>query len=168
MGRPRKDTEKILRKLCDAISLGATYEMACKFAGIGSSTLRTWRSKAAEARPGSAAYQLIARLDEAESKAVVRWLSQIEVAARDGAWQASAWRLERRYPLDYGRQVVQHTGDVVLSGHPEWQQLRSSILAALADHPEARLRLAAVLSGEEVSGFESRNGTSNGTNGISH
>ena len=124
--------------------------------------MRTWRIR----RPGQArdaAHRLIARLDEAESKAVLGWLAQIEQAARQGAWQASAWRLERRYPLDYGRQVIQHEGDVNLTGQPEWQQLRTAILQALVDLPEARLRLAAVLTGELMAGEVHRNGSSNGT-----
>jgi hypothetical protein len=163
MGRPHKDTEKIIRRLCDAISLGATYEMAAKYAGITPSTLRLWRAQGAQAKPGTRRRRLIERLDAAESKAVLGWLAQIEQAARQGAWQASAWRLERRYPMDYGRQVIQHEGETTLTGQPERQQLRAVILQALVDLPEARLRLAAVLTGELIAGEVSRNGSSNGT-----
>jgi hypothetical protein len=162
MGRPHKDTEKIIRRLCDAISLGATYEMAAKYAGIAPSTLRLWRAQGAQAKPGTRRRRLIERLDAAESKAVLGWLAQIERAAREGAWQASAWRLERRYPLDYGRQVIQHEGEVGVTHQPEWQQLRSAILEVLAAYPEAKLALAAVLSGEPLSFPEHHNGT-NGT-----
>jgi hypothetical protein len=156
MARPRKDTEQTVKKLCDALSLGATYELACRYAGIGSSTLRTWRLQADQTKPGSQARQLIARLEQAETTAALRWLGQIEQAARDGAWQASAWRLERRYPQDYGRQVVQHEGSVALTSAPEWQQLRTSIMAALAPYPEVRAQLADLLTQAQ----EHRNGTS--------
>src|SRR5262249_52190193 len=101
--------------------------------------------------------------DDAEGKAVVRWLAQIEQAAREGAWQASAWRLERRYPQEYGRQVIQHDGQVHLTGQPEWQVLRTSILQALAPYAEARVALAALLSGDEAPMQERRNGSTNGT-----
>jgi len=158
MARPRKDTEKTVKKLCDALSLGATYELACRYASIGSSTLRTWRLQAEQTKPGSQARQLIARLEQAETTAALRWLGQIEQAAREGAWQASAWRLERRYPSDYGRQVVQHEGTVTLTQQPEWVALRSTILATLAPYPEVRAQLADLLTQAQ----EHRNGTGTG------
>ncbi len=34
-------------------------------------------------------------------------LAKIQKAAADGNWQAAAWWLERRYPADWGRRVVQ-------------------------------------------------------------
>jgi hypothetical protein len=37
----------------------------------------------------------------------VKWLARIEQAASEH-WQAAAWKLERRYPKDYGRSVQQH------------------------------------------------------------
>jgi hypothetical protein len=40
---------------------------------------------------------------EAEGKATVGWLAKIEKAASEGNWTAAAWKLERRYPNDYGR-----------------------------------------------------------------
>jgi len=163
MARPTKATEKIIQRLCDALSLGCTYELACKYAGIGASTLRMWRAHAAQAAPGTRAHRLIERLDEAESKAVMRWLGHLEQAARDGHWQASAWKLERRYFSEYGRHIVQHDGEVHLTGHPEWQVLRQQILSALAAYPEAKVLLADVLSGEGLAGEEHRNGATNGT-----
>ena len=43
------------------------------------------------------------------------WLAKIEQAANQGHWQAAAWKLERRYPQEYGRTVqnVEHSGTVV-------------------------------------------------------
>ena len=34
----------------------------------------------------------------------------IEQAAKDGTWQAAAWKLERRYPQEYGKTVQEHQG----------------------------------------------------------
>jgi hypothetical protein len=46
---------------------------------------------------------LRSRLAEAEGRAAIGWLALIEQAAREGNWQAAAWKLERRYPETYGR-----------------------------------------------------------------
>ena len=60
------------------------------------------------------------------------------------------------------RQELAHEGQVNLASAPEWVRVRSTILAALAPYPQARLRLAAVLSDAEPPMQESPNGTSNG------
>ena len=103
MARNSKYTDELVTKLCQAIELGATYELACNYAGITFETFRQWREKKPE---------FAARVHEAEGKATVKWLAKIEQAATDGAWQAAAWKLERRYPQAYGRTVQeqQHTG----------------------------------------------------------
>ncbi len=39
----------------------------------------------------------------------------IDKAAADGKWQAAAWKLERRYPSQYGRQekrLLEHSGEI--------------------------------------------------------
>lgn len=101
-GRPTKYTPETVAKLCQAIELGATYQMACNYAGIDDTTFTKWK----QTKP-----ELVARVRAAEGKAAVKWLAKIEAAAADH-WQAAAWKLERRYPNDYGKTVQeqQHTG----------------------------------------------------------
>jgi hypothetical protein len=44
-----------------------------------------------------------------------RNLEIIDKAAADGKWQAAAWKLERRYPTQYGRQekrLLEHSGEI--------------------------------------------------------
>lgn len=103
MGRRSKYTPEIVKKLCHAIELGATYELAAKYAGISYETFNEWR----KTKP-----QFSEQLNEAEGKATVGWLTFIEGSAAEGQWQAAAWKLERRYPQDYGKtiQEQQHTG----------------------------------------------------------
>jgi hypothetical protein len=101
MGRRSKYTPELVKKLCHAIELGATYELACQYAGISYEIFRQWR----ETKVG-----FLAAINDAEGKAVVGWLNLIEASAADGSWQAAAWKLERRYPHLYGRTVNEHTG----------------------------------------------------------
>jgi hypothetical protein len=61
------------------------------------------------------------------------------------------------------RQVLEHEGHVQLTSTPEWQALRTAITQALKDMPDARVKLAAVLAGEQRPLETPRNGTTNGT-----
>ena len=107
MARPTKYTPETAKKITDAIRVGATFHMACQYAGITEETFSQWRKKYPEFSEA---------VKEAEGGAVVKWLAQIEKAAADGTWQAAAWKLERRYPRDYGRSVVEqeHSGGLTI------------------------------------------------------
>jgi len=96
MARPTKYTPERVKRITDALRMGATYELACGYAGIGFDTFNQWRKTKPE---------FFEMLKEAEGAAAVGWLAKIEKAANDGEWQAAAWKLERRYPDDYGRRV---------------------------------------------------------------
>lgn len=100
-GRPTKYTPETVGKITNAIAVGATFTHACNYAGIDLDTFANWRKKYSEFSDA---------IKEAEGKAVVGWLAKIEKAANDGNWTAAAWKLERRYPHDYGRTVQEHTG----------------------------------------------------------
>lgn len=101
-----KYTPDTVKRITDAIKLGATYKLASAYGGITFQTFNTWR----DTKPAFAQ-----ALQDAEGEAAVKWLAKIEAAASDGNWQAAAWKLERRYPQDYGRHVQEHTG---LDGSP--------------------------------------------------
>ncbi len=101
MARPTKYTPETVKKITQAIELGATYELACGYAGISYDTFNTWRQTKAKFSEA---------IKEAEGKASVKWLARIEQATSEH-WQAAAWKLERRYPKDYGRTVQEHTGE---------------------------------------------------------
>jgi transposase len=106
VARPSKLTDAVITKLAEAIRLGATYEIACKYAGVTYQTLRNWIIDGETAREGSAARNLRDKLEEAEGRGAVQWLAVIEKAAKEGTWQAAAWKLERRYNKDYGNRTT--------------------------------------------------------------
>lgn len=97
MARPTKYDADTARKVTDSIRVGATYKLACAFAGVSEDTFALWRKKHTEFADA---------VMQAEGGAAVGWLAKIEKAANEGIWQAAAWKLERRYPESYGRQVV--------------------------------------------------------------
>ena len=106
MAARQKLTPDVQRRICDAIAIGATYELAAKYGGVAYETFRRWRE-------GNRAF--CAALEDAEGRAAIGWLAKIEQAASAGSWQAAAWKLERRYPQDFGRTIQEqhHTGTVV-------------------------------------------------------
>lgn len=96
-GRPSKLTPEITERFLTAIKLGATYELACKYAGITYQTLLNWRE-----RTEPAFLEFFEALTRAEGQAVIQWLAVLEKhGAATGQW--AAWKLERRYPETFGR-----------------------------------------------------------------
>lgn len=94
MARPSKFNDETIAKLTQAIQLGSTFALACKYAQISERTFYEWMAN----KP-----QFSQAIKEAEGKAAITWLAKIEKAASEGTWQAAAWKLERRYPNEYGR-----------------------------------------------------------------
>lgn len=96
-GCPTKRTPEARDKILEAIRLGATYELAANYAGMHYDTFNEWRKDDPEFSEA---------LREAEGEAALKWLKKIESAAVRN-WWAAAWKLERRYPGQYGRMVTQ-------------------------------------------------------------
>lgn len=96
-GRPSKLTPEITERFLNAIKLGATYELACNYAGINYVTLLNWRE-----RKEPAFVEFFKDVTRAEGAAAVQWLALLEKHSHaDAKW--AAWKLERRYAKDYGR-----------------------------------------------------------------
>lgn len=100
VGRATVKTDANRDKLCQAIELGATYRLACQYAGIAESVFYEWKAENAE---------FAEAIQKAEGKGAISHLARIKQASTDGNWQASAWVLERRYPDEYGRRVIDTT-----------------------------------------------------------
>ena len=97
MARPTKYNAATTKKIVDAIRVGATFRLACLYAGIDQGTFENWRARYSDFADA---------VKEAEGAGAVGWLAKIEQAAKDGNWQAAAWKLERKYPREYGRRVI--------------------------------------------------------------
>jgi len=96
-GCPTKRTPENRAKILEAIRMGATYELAANYAGMSYQTFNEWTKDDIEFSDA---------LKEAEGEAALKWLKKIESAAARN-WFAAAWKLERRYPGQYGRTVTQ-------------------------------------------------------------
>jgi hypothetical protein len=164
IGRYRAE---VVLRLCVAIGLGATYRLACMYAGISESTFYSWRKQT----PGRLRFpdqmtpELVnlrgktagLKFDEIigffEGEAVVKWLAKIEKEASEGSWQAAAWKLERRHPEDYGRRVIDQriTGGDGGAVEAEVTQVREPRLDLLsADELEFLLSIWGRLFGDDV------------------
>ena len=107
MGRKLKLTSEVQDLIVKALGVGATHEQACGVAGISPECFYKWLRQGETGREPYV--QFLQVVKKAEHQASVGWLALIEQAARQGHWQAAAWKLERRYPKMWGRQLVEHT-----------------------------------------------------------
>jgi len=104
-----------IERILNALESGATERIAAAYGGISQDTLTRWKQQHAD---------FADRLIEAESKGAIRQLLNINRAAQGTIdpqtglytdppdWRASSWLLERRFPEEYGKSVV----DTRLSG----------------------------------------------------
>jgi hypothetical protein len=128
ISRGAKLDDTSAQALLDAITCGATLTDAAAHAGVSRQTVWRWMEHGAdEAEPERAAgtsdrewsnqlahwqncRDLRNAVEKAEADARMAALNRILAAGREGTWQADAWFLERRYPNDYSRRVVEHQG----------------------------------------------------------
>ena len=110
MARPTKYTPETTKKITDAIRVGATFRLACLYGGISEETFMRWRERYVDFADA---------INEAEGAGAIGWLAKIEKAANDGNWQAAAWKLERKYPREYGRRVINSYEDTPVEKVPE-------------------------------------------------
>ena len=99
--QPTKYTPDRVERILQAVRVGATQRLAALYGGVDEDTIIRWRKTHVE---------FAEAIKAAEGAAGVGWLAKIEAAANDGTWQAAAWKLERRYPHEFGRQALEVTG----------------------------------------------------------
>jgi len=102
-GRPTKLTSEVQEAIVSAIRAGNYMETAAAYAGIAKGTFYEWLRRGRRAKSGR--YRaFVDAVEIALAEAEVQDLQRIEDAAKNGVWQAAAWRLERKFPEKWGRQ----------------------------------------------------------------
>ena len=122
-------SDQIVKSIIKILSMGAYKREAARHAGISESTLNQWIEKGAEERRhiakggkprrrASAFLEFLLLVEKAMADAQVADLALITLAAQKGAWQAAAWKLERRNPAKWGRQRIEADikGGLVVEG----------------------------------------------------
>lgn len=129
MGRPTSLNAEVIEKIQQALMACAYIETAAHYAGITRDSFYTWFKRGKIAKhliydENTGEYDKM-RIPESEriyadfadiveqsmSGSELRLLKQIDDAARDGNWQAAAWRLERKFPKRWGR-AVENPGEL--------------------------------------------------------
>lgn len=103
-GQPAYKVADYKDALIEALSLGASYEIACHAAGINYNTFRKWMQKGEDAE--SQEYiDFFRDIKRAIAADALECLQKIRDAYESDPkhWTASAWKLERRHPKSYGR-----------------------------------------------------------------
>lgn len=106
-GRPSLLKPKIAELIISLVRAGNYIEVAVGAAGISKETFYSWGRQAKEDqyRGYRTKYtQFLDAIEQASAEATARDMALIaEAAERD--WRAAAWRLERRLPKVYGKQL---------------------------------------------------------------
>lgn len=95
-----KFDEETKKKILVAIRKGAPYVIACNYANLDYRNFRRWivRGKKDKDEGKNTPFsQFRQEVKEAEGTTALIWLDKIDAAMNKGAWQAAAWKLERRY-----------------------------------------------------------------------
>lgn len=104
-GSNGKLTGERAERIFVAIRQGVTMEAAALYCGVDKTTFYDWVKRGRKVGSRNPYRSFVLGLDEALAAFEVLALADIEKAGREGEWQASAWRLERRYPDKYGRRT---------------------------------------------------------------
>lgn len=106
IGRPPKLTAELSEALCADARRGLYLEEVAALHGLAKTTLYKWLRQGAREHEGPYA-DFSHALKKAMAEADAKDLDRLSAAAAAGAWQAAAWRLERRNPRQYSLRVRQ-------------------------------------------------------------
>lgn len=129
MGRPTKLTQELIEELERYLKVGNYVETACAIVGIHKNTFYGWLKRANEldealeknpklklTKEDVLHLDFMGAVKKSQALAEHRDLTIIAKAS-ESAWQASAWRLERRFPDRWGKKdkmwaEVEHSGQM--------------------------------------------------------
>lgn len=95
-----KRTPENRKRIITALRLGVTFKLAAAYAGMSYDAFHAWRNDDIE---------FAEEVERAIGVAATQWMNIIEEAAKVD-WRAAAWKLQRRFPTEYGRSVNEVTG----------------------------------------------------------
>lgn len=113
-------TEELIKEICDLVSDGNNIKDAAVMNGIPEGTFWNWMKIADENRKSedlTEYHKLCIKLSDEMKIARARnkdeHIQNINRAAKNGTWQASAWYLERVYKNEFSlKQEVEHSGNL--------------------------------------------------------
>lgn len=134
-GRKPKLTPELEKEFCAYVASGLTKKGAADAVCISETALYDWinRGQADKDKGKVTIYsKFLESLKKAEAKFKLTHIKNIKGAADEGAWQASAWLLERCYRDEYGRAAM----DINVGGQPGGEPVRteSSVQIYLPDN----------------------------------
>jgi hypothetical protein len=110
-GRPVTLTKDIQDKIVAALNVGNYLETAAAFAGVHKDSVFSWMKKGREPNAKQIYTDFLSAVEKAQAFSEMRDLQVLDKAGQAGTWQASAWRLERKFPKRWGRtDKHEHTG----------------------------------------------------------
>lgn len=96
-------------RLLQALMKGASYRLACKYAGCSYEQYREWMRKGERQHnagvvegEGDMFHDFMCKVHKAIGYRALKWLEKID-DAMPVHWQAAAWKLERCHPEEYGK-----------------------------------------------------------------
>jgi hypothetical protein len=113
--------------LADAVPI----ETACEACGIGKTTYYTWRSRGETGEEPYAEFRNVTTRARANAK--LQLLRRIDDACKQGDWRAAAWRLERGWPDEFGKNRQQHQNSGLVREIAMSDEELSRILAECKD-----------------------------------
>src|SRR5262249_36307644 len=127
-GAPSKLTPAMQAEIVALVEAGNYIETAAAVCGIRKQTIYDWLKKGARQERGKY-HDFNRAIRAAQAKADAADLAIIAEAARNGAWQAAGWRLERRNPRHFAlTQRIEHSGR---DGKPITATIAAGIRGAL-------------------------------------
>jgi hypothetical protein len=114
MGSAVKKTPERVALILDALEAGSSYSAAARAAGVSQSTIQEWRANDPDFN--TSCEKMIALFELAHVRNINR-------AAIEGDWKASAWLLTRRFPEHWAERK------------PEQQQVNEIIIRWSDDTP---------------------------------
>jgi hypothetical protein len=126
-GRPDGLTKARQDAVCEGLRAGLTLDDAATRAGVSGRSARRWRERGSGDDAPKRFRDFLEATDRARVELKFGDLAAIAVAG-EGDWRARAWRLERLFPSEFGRQTKhQHTG-------PDGQPIELAVELGLDPH----------------------------------